>query len=79
MNNFINKKKKKQKENERNKSTDKLWIIPLMWKLMDNSFVKLLVELPTIPTIAWTTPLIEKLIGVAHITHNTVTTISDIF
>ena len=37
---------------------------------MDNSSIEQLVELPTIPTIAWTTPLIQKLVGVAHITHN---------
>lgn len=51
-----------------------LWIMPRMWKLMDNSLIKRLVELSTITTSAWTTPSIIKTVGVAHINHNTTTT-----
>ena len=69
-------KEKEAKRNKRKTAFLKLWIMSQLWKLMDNSLVKRLVELPTIPTIAWTTPLIQQLVGVAHSFHNTAATSS---
>jgi hypothetical protein len=52
-----------QKEKEaKRKNPMKLWILPLMGKLMENSG-----EFPTIPPIAWTT------LRVVHSLHNNTT------